>query len=364
MKQLLLIGGGHAHAQVLLDWLHSPVADVNLTLVSPTPLAAYSGMVPGWLAGDYRHDEICIDLVALCRSAGAHFIQAEVTALDAGTRCVQLADGRSMAYDLLSLNIGSTLVPPVLDGRLVLSLRPLGELRENWDRTLDTLRDWPSDQPLRLTAVGGGAAGAESLLAVRARLLRERPDLAVQAQLVTRGPSLLDGMAPGAARRLLRVMGTAGVRVRVDTPCDDTIAEASDLLLWATGATAHAWPGAGGLAVDGLGFVRVDERLRSVSHPEVHAVGDCAAWATPLPKAGVYAVRMGPVLAHNLRAALGDGNARPYRPQRRYLALLATADGQAIASWGRLSARGRWLWRWKDRIDRAFITRFQGRRAP
>lgn len=147
--------------------------------------------------------------------------------------------------------------------------------------------------------------------------------------------------------------------VQAGTTYSEALGQSSDLLLWATGAQAHGWPGASGLAVDESGFVRVDAHLRSVSHPEVHAVGDCAAWARPLPKAGVYAVRMGSALVRNLRAALGDGDARPYRPQRRYLALLATADGQAIGSWGAFSAQGRWLWRWKDRIDRAFIARFQ-----
>ena len=51
MKRLLLIGAGHAHAQVLRDWLAKPVSGVELVLVSPTSLAPYSGMVPGWLAG-------------------------------------------------------------------------------------------------------------------------------------------------------------------------------------------------------------------------------------------------------------------------------------------------------------------------
>ena len=93
--------------------------------------------------------------------------------------------------------------------------------------------------------------------------------------------------------------------------------------------------------------------MRSVSHPQVFAVGDCAEWAEPLPKAGVYAVRMGPVLDHNLRAALGEGTPIAYAPQRRYLVLLATADGRAIASRGGFGAAGRWVWRWKDHIDRA-----------
>ena len=95
-----------------------------------------------------------------------------------------------------------------------------------------------------------------------------------------------------------------------------------------------------------------------MSHPEVFAVGDCAAWEPPLPKAGVYAVRMGPVLTHNLRAALEGRALRSYSPQSKFLALLATGDGRAIASRGRWSAEGRWLWRWKDHIDRSFLRGF------
>jgi NADH dehydrogenase FAD-containing subunit len=113
--------------------------------------------------------------------------------------------------------------------------------------------------------------------------------------------------------------------------------------------------------VDAQGFVRIDAQLRSVSHPDIFASGDCASWAgAGLPKAGVHAVRMGPVLAANLRAALqGDAGAlRTHRPQQHFLALLATADGRAIASRGPFGASGAWAWRWKDRIDRRFLAQF------
>ena len=48
-----------------------------------------------------------------------------------------------------------------------------------------------------------------------------------------------------------------------------------------------------------------------------------------------------------------------YQPQHRFLALLATADGSAVASWGPLSAQGRWVLRWKDKIDRRFLQQFK-----
>ncbi|HRH85461.1 MAG TPA: hypothetical protein PLO41_01320, partial [Rubrivivax sp.] len=120
----------------------------------------------------------------------------------------------------------------------------------------------------------------------------------------------------------------------------------------------------GVLAVDDRGFVRIDGQLRSVSHPQVFASGDCASWpGHALPKAGVHAVRMGPVLAGNLRAALlgpaDAGAPKAHRPQRHFLALLATGDGRAIASRGPFGAEGAWAWRWKDRIDRRFLRQFE-----
>ena len=366
MKRLVLIGAGHAHAQVLKDWITLPVPGTELVVVSPAALAPYSGMVPGWLAGSYRFDEICIDFAALASAAGAQLVIDELVAMDPNRRSVQLRSGASFDYDVLSLNVGSTLSPPVpaQGGARVLSLRPLAGLRKAWDALLADPRITHTDTPLRVTAVGGGAAGVEAVLATVLRLRALRPSRPVGGSLLTRGDTLLPGMAPAAGRLARAALAAAGVATQLGTTYNDSVAASCDLLLWATGADAHAWQRDCGLAVGPTGFIRVDERLRSVSHPQVHAVGDCAEWAEPLPKAGVYAVRMGPVLSRNLRAALGAGEAVAYQPQQRFLALLATADGSAIASWGRWSVRGRWVWRWKDRIDREFLRRFAVSRSP
>ncbi len=362
MKRLLLLGAGHAHAQVLLDWIQAPLPGVELTVVSPLARAPYSGMVPGWLAGRYSWDEITIDFAALCKRAGARWLAAEVQSLDPSKCTVQLEGGRSLDWDLLSLNVGSTLRPPALAHGQMLALRPLSRLHEAWGAQLTRYTAERGARPLSVTAVGGGAAGVECVLAVLARLRRLQPGRPVQGRLVTRGLSLLPGLAPGAVRSAGRALAAAGVELQLATAFDATVSADSDLVLWATGAEAHdllADPARrGDLAVSERGFVRVDGDLRSVSHPHVFAGGDCAAWAEPLPKAGVFAVRMGPVLAHNLRAALGAGSAEIYRPQRRFLVLLDTSDSAAIASRGWFSAHGRWAARWKESIDRRFIARF------
>ena len=358
----MLVGAGHAHAQVLLDWVREPVPGVELVVVSPTPLAPYSGMVPGWLAGAYAFEDICIDFGALAAAAGARLVADELHSLDPERRRIGLASGESLAYDLLSLNIGSTLSPPATGEAALLSMRPLGRLHEAWDRQCARLVAQAVDTPLAVTAVGAGAAGFESLLAVLARLRTLQPGRAITGRLVSRGNGLLPGLTPGAVRAAERSLCRAGVTVHLGTAWSEPLEQDSDLVLWATGAEAHAWQRdparRGGLAVSERGFIAVDARLRSTSHAAIHAVGDCAEWTPPLPKAGVYAVRMGPVLSRNLRAALGQGEAIAYTPQHRFLALLATADGRAIGSRGRWSAEGRWLWWWKDRIDRGFLRRF------
>lgn len=364
MKQrLVLAGAGHAHAQVLRGWADRAPRDVELVVVSPHAMAPYSGMVPGWLAGSYRFEDIVIDFPALCARAGARWVPAAIDRLDPDGRCLQLDAGETLHYDWLSLNTGSTLVPPICDPAVaVLSMRPLSLLKTGYDSLLERWQADAAATPFRVTAVGAGAAGVESVLAVVRRLRTLQPGRAVQAELLTRGPTVLPGYPASAVRKALRALQEAGIAVRNGTPWTTGAEAECDLLLWATGAQAHAWQRTpqrrGSLAVSPEGFVLIDTQLRSTSHERIFAVGDCAQWHDPLPKAGVYAVRMGPVLLDNLLAALGGQALQAYSPQTTFLSLLATADGRAVATRGRWGLSGRWAWRWKDRIDRSFVSRF------
>ena len=81
-RELLLIGGGHSHVIVLRMLGMNPIPGLQITLVSPSKRTAYSGMLPGMVAGHYKEDEIHIDLVPLCRFAKARFIEARVESID------------------------------------------------------------------------------------------------------------------------------------------------------------------------------------------------------------------------------------------------------------------------------------------
>ena len=368
MKRLVLVGAGHAHARVLLDFAQHPAHDTEVTLVSPEPLAPYSGMVPGWMAGHFGWSACCIDFAHLCHQAGATLRIGMASGIDTAGSMLQLENGDVVAYDVLSVDIGSTATPPPTIDVLLLPMRPLARLKARWDALRADVCALPAGACYRVVMIGGGAAGAESLLAVRHQLLQWAPHVDVDFVLATQGDALLPALAPGAAARVASHFDAHRIRVihgfeaeRFEaggvTSTDGRTLPA-DVVLWATGAKSHPWPGQSGLAHDAAGFIKVERTLQSVSHPTIFAAGDCASFSTPLPKAGVFAVRMGPVLAHNVRALLDGRPLKPFMPQRRYLVLLGTGGEHAIAAWGPFAWQGKWVWRWKRRIDQRFLDQY------
>ena len=365
MKRLILAGGGHAHVEVLRRLGIAGRPDLDVVLVSPLPLTPYSGMLPGVVSGHYTYREACIELSPLAQFAGARFLQARVTGIEADASLVRIDDGSVLPYDALSIDTGS--VPPVreIDGadRFGVSVKPVEGFLDAWQAVVDGR----TAQIGRIAVVGAGAGGVELALSMRARLRRAGRDTAVT--LYGEAPDLLPSHAPAARRRIRAALDARGIGMvfghRVDRVLQDGLrlsdgstAEAQ-WIVWATGAAAPPWLQTSGLALDAAGFVAVDACLRSISHPAVYAAGDVATVSDHVrPKSGVYAVRQGPPLAANLLRALAGDTPRPYRPQKRTLALLSTGDGHAIASWGPLAAGGAWAWKWKDRIDRSFMARY------
>ncbi len=364
MKQLLLVGGGHAHLFVLRYLAEQSICNVNVTLVSPSRWVDYSGMLPGWVAGIYSESACQIDLLPLAHKAGVNFVEASVIGLSVSKRIVQLNDNTELCYDLLSLDIGSeTDVQALraLDANKVVTVRPFADFRESWK---DILQDCQHRAEYTLAVVGGGAAGVELALAANAALA---PRVARLTLVLIVGSGILSGHSRGVKALARRQLQDAGVRIihqRTDS-CSgglllpDGTTVPVDKIIAATGAKPAAWLKSSGLALDVDGFIQVDATHRSVSTETVFAAGNvCSRVDQYLPKSGVHAVHAGPVLARNLCAVLEKTALQPYRPRKFSLYLLSCANGQAIASWGPLYARGQWLWRLKDYIDRRFIDRF------
>lgn len=371
MKRLLLLGGGHSHIEVVRRFGAEPPAGAEITLASPAGRVAYSGMLPGHIAGHYGSEDVHIDLERLCRRARVRFVRAEAVRLDLAGRAVHYRDGAAAPFDFLSLDVGS--VPDVtVPGAAAhaVSVKPPSRLLAAWREIMAVAQHSPQS----IVVVGGGAGGVELALAMEHRL-RTMGARETALAVVTDSATLLP-WAPRAARLAFAgLLAQRGIPLRCGSRVTAVEAGALQLengtrllaswIVWATSASAHPWLAGSGLATDDRGFVLVDDALRSTSHPYVFASGDCAHLVNhSLPKSGVYAVRQAPALARNLRDVMRGAVLARYRPQRRSLALVSTGDRQAVAIWGRFAVSGKWVWRWKDRIDRRFMATYHAAEMP
>jgi pyridine nucleotide-disulfide oxidoreductase family protein len=365
-RNLVLIGGGHAHVEVVRRWAARSIPGVALTVLDPNPRPVYSGMVPGFVAGEYRQDEIEIDLEGLCGKAGVIFVQEVAKTVDARERRIHRANGESIPYDVASIDAGSTVVGTDRSGVTdhALASRPIPRLVQSIDGLVRAARS--REGAFRVHVVGGGAGGFELAFCLEARLRDEGAD--PEVVIITTEERLLAGGSRALSRSAARAATRRGIvwipnervaaldpgRLRLET--DDSLE--TDAVLWVTGPAVHSFGRDSKLPVDARGFIETTSELLVSGQQDLFAVGDCASLAGT-KRAGVYAVRSAPLLDWNLRARLGEGELRSYRPQHDFLSLLNLGDGTAIASkWG-LAARSRVFLRSKDRIDRGFMQKYR-----
>lgn len=367
MKRLVLLGGGHAHVQVLAAMAREPMPGVQTVLVTPFARQIYSGMVPGWVAGHYALDQCAIALEPLVKAAQAELALASATSLNVAERTVTLSDGRVAEYDVLSIDTGAQQDRDAITGGRThgLFIRPI----EHFVKLYEGLLTLAQTRVLDIVVVGGGAAGFEIALALQHRL-SPAAGAAPQARvcLITGDASVLAGFAEPVRQRAVKALRRARVTV-INQRCveigdthvllDNGARVVCDVPVMAMPTVAPTWLADSGLALDAQGFIATNAMLQSTSHPQVFAAGDVSTRQdTPLPRSGVFAVRAGPALALNLRRALAGGQLQEWRTTARSLYLLSCGERRALASWGDWSAQGRWVWAWKDIIDRRFIARY------
>jgi selenide,water dikinase len=337
VTRLVLLGGGHAHALVLLKFRDFVSKNLDVLLVSESPVHTYSGMVPGVIAGHYAVADAQIDLARLARGAGAQFIQGRVQRIDSAGKKVVLESGAALDYNVLSLNLGS--VPAGLPAHAI-AAKPFDRFFARWRELLEKGRKAP-----RIAVAGAGAGGVELAMAMRFAL-KGRGEMVLFSDRQVLPPAVWERLGPALA--------TLGVELRTAAP------EACDATFWVTGASALPLLRESGLKTDARGYVLVDAALRSVSHPDIFAAGDNASLeGADLPKSGVYAVRQGEVLAENLKRVVRGMPMLDYVPQRHSLSLISCGAKYAIASRGSWSTEGLWVWWWKNLLDRRWIAKFR-----
>lgn len=368
MKRLLLIGGGHAHLEVLDQLRKRPVQDVRVTLMSPSLRQIYTGMLPGLVAGRFSLQQASIDLPELCAQVNVDWVPHACTALNLEHRTATAQNGEQFPFVWASLNIGSGAqhLSAHSEHSTFVPIKPAECFFNAWEAFVARAATTPGD--LSVLVAGAGAGGTELVLAMRDRL--DRTGLSeVSTTLVGSDDKPLSGGFPPTLRnRMLTLLNRHGIRYipkrRVISASegfahlDDGTRMPASFCALAAGASPSPWLADSGLTTDDAGYVRVDRYLRSVSHPFIFAAGDVSAHPDQPGKSGVYAVRAGQALTDSLYDSMGSRPLKAWKPQKRTLYLITLPAGRAMLSWGPLWASGTWAYFWKQRIDSRYMKRF------
>jgi len=399
IKDVVFIGGGHAHAVAIKMLSMVKIPGVRFTLISNAVQTPYSGMLPGLIAGHYDFDQTHVDLGRLCRACDVRFIEDTVVGLDTESQTIQCKQHPAFSYDILSIDTGSTPDLKAVPGaqEYTQGVKPVPQFLAYWQALQGRVqaqqeraaKNSQPTAPLRIGAVGGGASAVEVLLAMQHRLKRQLEQQSgvtldnIEFHLVSATEQILPSHNDKVRSKYVKVLKQRGIHIHsafrvtaIESVNENATAEelsegksaekklissngdelCLDEVIWTTAAQAARWPKKAGLSCSERGFIEVNDALQTLSHDNVFATGDVADMVNhPRPKAGVFAVRQGKPLAENILRLLQGKATKSFRPQDKFLSLVSTGDCYAVASRGNWALSGRWVWRWKDHIDQKFM---------
>ncbi|KMO98344.1 NAD(P)/FAD-dependent oxidoreductase [Streptomyces roseus] len=283
IHHVLILGAGYAgmSAAVQLGARVGRRPDVRVTLVNAQERFTERLRLHMTATGQQLAE---LSIPELLEGTGARFVRGWVTAVDAGARTVRIDDDRVLHYDTLVYGLGSVAdlarVPGVEEHAYTLnSAEDAAVLADRLDRLAGADADGSSGSGT-VVVVGSGLTGVESA----AEIAERHPGLDV-VLLGRQEPGA--SMTPKAGAYLRAALGRLGVAVRSAVEVVEVLPGAvelaggervrADAVLWTSGTRVSPLAAAAGLAVDERGRVLTDAALRSLSHPQVYAVGDAAA---------------------------------------------------------------------------------------
>ncbi|MGI0117285.1 selenide, water dikinase SelD [Zooshikella sp. RANM57] len=367
-NDIVLVGGGHSHVLFIRRWKMKPLPDTRLTLISPQVFTPYSGMLPGLIAEHYTFEQTHIDLRRLCQWAGVRFIVDRVVDIEPDTQHLSLENYPQLNYDALSLDIGLTpdlIIPGATE--YTIPVKPISEFYAQW-QSLKQLVKEDKQSHYTIGIIGGGAGSIELALAISHSLKSVNAHYTIH--LFTASSHILPDYLPKTRQHVKHKLFQAHVNIhedfKVSNVCDHGVYSQNneevllDKIFWCTHGQGADWLKNTSLDLSEQGFVLVKNTLQTLKFDNIFAAGDIAHLTPEAnPKAGVYAVRMAPVLFHNIRALLADRPLKPFKPQKHFLSLLACGEKDAVGERVPFSFSGTWVWRWKDFLDRRFMGKFQ-----
>ncbi|MEJ2124282.1 MAG: FAD-dependent oxidoreductase, partial [Alphaproteobacteria bacterium] len=311
---VVIVGGGPA-GRTIVHTLHEHHAGLSIAVIKDEAINVNRCAVPYGINAEDPIEKFQIPN-KLVSDFGAELIVESVERLDPKGKTVTLASGETIGYDKLVLATGARpFVPPIegIESENITFVRSLADL--------ERLRQLAA-KSREVVILGGGYIGVEVAVVLK--------DMGLSVSLVEMQPTILGGTAePELTEVLLAAMMEHGIHLhterRVVKFLDNGAVELNngsevpgDFVVVAAGVRPDiSLAEAAGLNVSKHGVV-VDDHMRSVSHPDIYACGDCAqgtSFFTGLPvpsEFGTNAVFMGRVVAANIMGAGKSYIAKPW----------------------------------------------------
>ncbi len=366
-KQLVLVGGGHAHMVTLANIDKFIAKGHDVTVIGPSPYHYYSGMGPGMLGKVYTPEDIRFATRAVVEKQGGRFVLGKAVRVDTDAGIVRLESGETVSYDVISFNVGSYVPRSIVtaeDTKDICFVKPIEKLIEAQARIIEL----GSQQKATINIIGGGPSSAEiagNVWRLTRGLGPNKPIIRIFAgeKFMPHFPEKIRKMVAGSlTKRGIEIL-EAGYVKEVQTK---TITMESgqryhaDFIFLALGVKPTPIFVKSGIPAGPDGGLRVNSYLQSPKHPEIFGGGDCIYFQDqPLDKVGVYAVRQNPILYHNLMASLEKTDLRSFDPGGDYLLVFNMGDDTGVLRKKWLLFDGRLAFVIKDYIDRKFMKKFQ-----
>ncbi|MBV1756252.1 MAG: FAD-dependent oxidoreductase [Dethiosulfatibacter sp.] len=358
----LLVGGGHAHVNLIYNLRKKLTQKETILLVSEDNYQYYSGMASGFLEGIYSLEEMTFNLPKMCQEHGISFIKGKVTRIDTTSQKIWIDHQHTVGYQYLSLDIGSRIARPTftLNIKNHLPIKP-------WSN-LTMIKEWmfkanPNDCWI---LIGGGAAGVEIAFALRAGF-EKMEKKGINITIIHRYADILKDYPVKTRKKIIQYLERKNITIQCNSQITQVFETAITLnnqetipyqkIIFTTGPIAPGLFEGTGLKLDNKGYMLVDPNLRSISNPFVFGAGDCIGFEDypNIKKAGVYAVRQASYLCENL-VMLNEGKElKAYYPQQDYLSIMSLGHKKAILHYKGLYWLGMWPWKIKNWIDMKFV---------
>ncbi|NOX32208.1 MAG: FAD-dependent oxidoreductase [Deltaproteobacteria bacterium] len=365
-KNLVLVGGGHAHMMTLESISRFIEKGIKVTVIGPSFYHYYSGMGPGMLGGTYTPSDIRFETKKVVQKQGGVFVKDKVVRVDPDKKEVHTGTGHAFSYDVLSFNAGSY-VPmhkSHKESDNIYSVKPIEKLME----AADKLKALFAEKKIIVSIVGGGPSSAEvagNVWQLARKVNRHMPGIYIFAgvKFMARFPeSVRTRVILCLRKRGIQIFETGYVKnILPDEIClESGETFSTDFIFMALGVKPSPIFEESGLPVGPDKGLLVNKYLQSVKYPEIFGGGDCIYFKDqPLDKVGVYAVRENPVLLHNLMASLEGGSLDVFDPGPEYLLIFNVGGSHGVLKKKGLVFGGRLAFMIKDHIDRKFMKKFQ-----